>query len=251
MPTLAYTWTTLRAALQTWPVNAGTAYVAELDHIIGLGEVRLVRDLNLDIFDHVTTLVIEQGERIVPKPADCIVARSVRVGPETFFLVTEDDIVIGLEDGSGGLLTEDAVPATDLSTGPVEQRSWDYCQEFAPDPALQGRPRFYNELNESELELVPTADARYGVILRYVRRPIDALSSSRPTDTSWLSRVVPDALFAACLMEAEHFLKADDRYEDFRRKYETELLPNARLELRQLIRAGDYTPLRPAAQKVT
>lgn len=251
MPTLAYTWTTLRTALQAWPVNSGDDYVAALDQIIGAGELRLVRDLNLEIFDDTTTLVINEGDRFVAKPETCIAIRSVRLGPETFYLVTEIGDVIALEDETGGVVSEDAVDASDTSTSPVEQRSWDFCQEFAPDPVQLGTPRYYNEISSTQIEVVPTADDRYGVVLRFIRRPTDLLSTSTPNATSWLSRTVPDALFAACLMEAEHFLKADDRYQDFKSKYETELLPAARLELRALMRAGDYAPLRPAAQRVS
>lgn len=250
MPTLAYTWTTLRAALQAWPVNSGTNYVANLDNIIGAGELRLVRDLNLEIFDHVTTMVIQQGDRVIAKPSNLIATRSLRLGPETFYIITEDEDVIGLEDGSGGILLESAENAADTRTSTLEQRSWDFCHEFAPDPVLEDRPRYFNELNETEWEIVPTSDATYGVVCRYVRRPTDALSSATPNDTSWLSRSAPDALFAACLAEAEHFLKADDRYADYIKKYHEELLPTVRLELRNMIRSGDYHPVRPAAMTV-
>jgi len=250
MPTLSWTWTTLRQALQDWPVNAGAAYVAALDTIVGMGELRLVRDLNLEIFDHVTTMVVEAGDRVITKPSNLIATRSLRLGPETFYLITEDEDVIGLEDGSGGVLLESAVDAADTRTSELEQRSWDFCQEFAPDPVQTGRPRYRNELNDTQWEIVPTADARYGAVCRYVRRPTDALNSGAPNATSWLSRSVPDALFSACLMEAEHYLKADDRYADFQKKYETEQLPVARAELRNLVRAGDYSPVRPAAETV-
>lgn len=250
MPTLAWTWTTLREALQAWPVKSGSGYLANLDRIIGLGELRLVRDLNLELFDHVTTAVVEEGDRIIDKPENCIAVRTVRLGPETFYLLTEDEDVIGLEDGSGGIVTEEAVDAADTRTYQLEQRSYEWCHEYAPDPAQTGRPRYYNELNSGEIEIVPTADQRYGVQLRYIRHPTDLLSQANPDATSWLSRSVPDALFAACLMEAEHFLKADDRYGDYAKKYHEELLPTARVTLRQLIRSGDYSPYKPAAQPV-
>jgi len=231
-------------------VNYGDDYVAALDTIIGLGELRLARDLNLEIFDDTLTMVVEQGDRIIDKPANLIALRSLRLGPETFYILTEDEDVISLEDGSGALLQEEAQDAADLRSSALELRSWDFCHEFAPDPALTGRPRYVNELNQDQWEVVPTADARYGAICRYVRRPADALNSGAPNDTSWLSRSVPDALFAACLMEAEHFLKADDRYGDYQNKYTGEILPTARAELRGLIRGGDYSPMKPAAQTV-
>ena len=249
MPTLAWTHTSLRAALQAWPVNSGTAYVANLDNIIGLGELRLVRDLNLEIFDHTTNLVINSGERVITKPADLIATRSLRLGPETFYILTEDDEVIAVEAG-GGVLTENAIAIVSARTRELEHRSWDFCQEFSPDPVETGMPRYRNDLNTTEWEVVPTADDRYGVICRYVRRPIDSLNTLTPNASSWLSRSVPDALFAACLAEAEHFLKADDRYADYMGKYQTEILPLARAELRNSVRGGDYTPVKAAAKTV-
>jgi len=236
--------------LQAWPADASQQYLDNLDRIIGLGELRLVRDLNLDIFDHVITLALTQGERIVQKPSNWIATRSLRIGPETFYLLTEDDEILGLEDGSGGFLLEEAEDVQETRSYPLEMRSWDFCHEFAPDPLIQGRPRYFNELNDTQWEVVPTSDSNYGVICRYVRRPTDSLSQDNPDATNWLARSVPDALFAACLAEAEHFLKADDRYADYINKYHNEILPIARAELRNLIRAGDYNPVKPAAETV-
>ena len=50
---LAWTYTTLRQALLDWPVEDEDSeeYVDNIDNLIGLGELRLVRDLNLSIFD--------------------------------------------------------------------------------------------------------------------------------------------------------------------------------------------------------
>lgn len=446
MPNLAYTWTTLRAALLAWPETTNTEYTNSLDTIIGLGERRLVRDLNLEIFDHVTTLSLAEDTRTVAKPDDWITTRSLRlstiidgevgfvagsqqpidptvsvdnfefewaeayaarntagalgvvavilrtsgastypdavimiggveadyvyatapvgfgsgnshlllataplaqmadatvtiewdpvdvemdyaitawvhdgvaedfsladsyisatsgtsmgtfevtpgqaviavagqytggdfspqfVAGETFYeMFDADEYYSGHQFGAGYRLVSTAGSETIETTNdiefapgiaallpalsvtgrsyPLEQRSWDFCNEFAPDASLTARPRYFNEVNSEAWELVPTADQNYGVTVRYVRLPQDSLASTTPNDTSWLSRSVPDALFAACLMEAEHFLKADDRYGDYQAKYEKELLPNARAELRGLIRAGDYTPFKPAAQK--
>ena len=79
-------------------------------------------------------------------------------------------------------------------------------------------------------------------------RPATSLDPDDPNATSWLSTRVPDALFAACLMESEHYTQADDRYGDYKTKYYEELLPAARFELRELRRNGDYSPFEPAAR---
>jgi hypothetical protein len=191
--------------------------VADLDRIIGLGEVRLVRDLNLEIFDREDTSVSTTiGTREVGKPASNVQIRSVGI------------IVAG-------------------AYVPLEQRSRDFCRLYAPVVATQGVPQYYAELSSTQIYMVPTPDAVYPVHYRHVARPADSLNSAAPTATSWLSTNVPDALFAACLMESEHYLKADDRYEDMKKKYYEELLPVARAELRQSIRRGDYNPFQRSA----
>ena len=218
MPNLAWTYNTLVAALQAWPVDTDAAYIADLDRIIGLGEVRLVRDLNLEIFDREDSSVsTAAGTRETNKPASSVQIRSVGI------------IVAG-------------------AYVPLEQRSRDFCRMYAPTVATQGVPQYYAELSSSQIYLVPTPNAIYPVHYRHIARPTDSLSSSTPTAASWLSTNVPDALFAACLMEAEHYLKADDRYGDMKTKYYEELLPVARAELRQSIRRGDYNPFQPAAR---
>jgi hypothetical protein len=217
MPNLAWTYNSLVAALQAWPSNSDTGYVADLDRIIGLGELRLVRDLNLEIFDREdTSITMTVGVRQVNKPANSVQIRSVGI------------IVNG-------------------EYFPLSQRSRDYCRLFAPSNATQGVPEYYAELSSTQIYVVLTPDSAYPVHYRYVARPLDSLNSGQPTATSWLSSNVPDALFAACLMEAEHYLKADDRYEDMKKKYYEELLPVARAELRQSIRRGDYNPFQRSA----
>lgn len=126
-------------------------------------------------------------------------------------------------------------------TWPLELRSKAYCQEYAPDRRAVGRSRYFNEHSDTQWEFVEGADQAYAVIVHMVARPQE-LSASSPTVTTWLSRAVPDALQSACLAEAEHYLKADDRYGDVMTKYTNEQLPAARLELRNSIRLGDRGP---------
>jgi hypothetical protein len=218
MPNLAWTYNSLRAALQSWPVNASTQYVADLDSIIGLGELRLVRDLNLEIFDRISVAASTViGTRTIAKPTDAVILRTV------------------------------ALTVAGAYT-PIERRSHDYCKLYAPDPTVQGIPLYWCDLNSTQILLVPTPSAVYATDIRYVARPADSLASGSPTASSWLATNVPDCLFAACLMEADHYIKADDRYADMKTKYYEELLPSARAELRQMIREGDYSPFKPAAK---
>lgn len=216
----AWTYDTLVAALQTWPVKSSAAYVADIPRIIGLGEVRVVRDLNLEIFEITDDVDIDASTREVDKPADLLVLRSFHLN-------------VGASS---------AVPYKYL-----KKRSYDFCIAMYPSlaGADEGEPEMYAELSETQWYVVPTPNGVYTGTVRYTARPVGLTSSNQ---TSWLGTYVPDSLFAACLMEAEHYLKADDRYNDWKTKYQEELLPMTRLELRQMIRTGDYTPYKPAAK---
>lgn len=227
MPNLAWTWDTLIAALQAWPRNASAAFVAQLPIIVGLGERRVWRELNLEEYDkRSTNLAMVTGVREVAKPTDVIQLRSV-----AFIVETTDEEENVFEDYRF-----------------LEQRSFEFCMLYAPRSSVQGEPIYYTELESGRILVVPTPDQDYPMAYRYISPPAESLSSSAPTVGTWLSRSVPDALFVACLMEGEHYLKADDRYADMRSKYYDELLPVARLELRGSMRSGDYSPMKPAAQ---
>lgn len=219
MPNLAWTYTTLIQALKDWPVHASTVYVTNLPTMIGLGERRLWGDLNVEEYDKtdITTVQMVIGTRTFNKPADTIQVRTAGyIHPTNGFTY-------------------------------LQKRSSEYCQMYAPLPAAQAPPLFYHELSFSQLEVVPTPDAAYQVYWRYIGTPTESLSPLTPSATTWLSRAGPDALFAACLAEAEHFIKADDRYADWMTKYQQELLPRLRNEVRNSIRSGDYSPFKPAA----
>jgi hypothetical protein len=219
MPNQQWTYQTLEQALQDWPENDNEAYVENLPNMIGLGELRLVRDLDLGLFDQDDeTQTFTIGSRIVTKPANAIVVRDVG------YL----DVTLGYT--------------------PLKLRSVEYCKQYAPLVATTGTPLYYAEYSESEIYVVPTPVADQTVVFRSNMRPTVMLDPDDPTATSWLSTRVPDALFAACLMEGEHYTQADDRYNDYKTKYYEELLPAARFELRNLARNGDYSPFAPAAR---
>jgi hypothetical protein len=168
-------------------------------------------------------VIVTAGTREVPKPANILAARSLH-----------------LNVGASA-----AVPYKYL-----KMRSYDFCISMYPSVAVADRaePEMYAELNETQWYVVPSPLAGGFITVRYTARPVGLTSANQ---TSWLGTYVPDALFAACLMESEHFLKADDRYGDQKAKYYEELIPSTRLELRKLMRTGDYSPYKPAAKEVS
>lgn len=219
MPSIQYTYATLFQALQDWPQNTNPTYLTNLPNIIGLGEIRLVKDLDLEIFDTTDeTILFTIGSRLVLKPVNAIRVRAV------------------------GYL--------DLTLGytPLKVRSVDYCRMYAPLSSVQATPQYYAEWSPTQIYVVDTPSAALNVSFHSVTRPTDLLDPVTPALTSWLSVRCSEALLSACLMEADHYMQSDDRYEDLKKKYYEVQLPAAQFELRQLQRSGDYSPFEPAAR---
>lgn len=213
---ISFNYTTLVAALQSWPEDSGDTYVADIPNLIGLGETRLLVDLNLELFDlEKADIVVTGNNRLVPKPEGLLVTR-------TLGLIRNGRYI------------------------PLTLRSRDWCDNFAPDPTALAVPRYFYEYSETHWKIVGTPIENMLAKALYMQRPA-GLTEGNPT--TWLGTNAGDLLLACCLMEAEHWLKADDRYADMKTKYYQELLPVRRLELQTMIRTGQYTPYVPAAQK--
>lgn len=211
-----FTYDQLFEALQTWPEDDASEYLSDLPRIISLGEIRLVVDLNLEIFDQtIDNITVTGNSRMVDKPDDTITTRFIRV-------------VVGGR------------------SYPVLLRTQDWCEAYAPDPAALARPIYYWEASETQWGFVPTPNQNMTARAKIVVRP-EGLSDSN--QNTWLGDNAGDMLFCCCLMEVEQWIKADDRYEDMKKKYYEELLPSRRLELMNLIRNSSYSPYKPAAQK--
>jgi hypothetical protein len=219
MPSVAWTYTSLFAALQAWPQNTNPTYLANLPSIIGMGEIRLIKDLDLEIFDTTDEAILFTiGSRLVLKPTNAIRVRSV-----------------GYLDPTLGYQA-------------LKVRSMDYLRAFAPLTTVQATPQYYAEYSPTQIYVADTPNAALSLSFHSVTRPTDLLDSITPAATSWLSVRCPEALLTACLMEADHYMQSDDRYDDLQKKYYDVQLPAARFELRQLQRNGDYSPFEPAAR---
>lgn len=325
---IGFTYAQLLQAMQDWPVNAGANYLGNIPRFVEMGELRLVRDLNLEIFDQTDqTFTLLAGLNLVPKPVGLIQLRTMRLAliastasavadavalcalqgtfanstPLTFngtlgaapvtiavpaqVEVTSDTtggvsvVVTGLDYQGNPVVetlvtvastliigrsvfsritsitcfggstpqtikvgTAAAAASTLGASAPVYKRSVDFVQACAQNPTVTGPPRYYAELNQTYWLLTPSADQSYAAVLRFVQRPQSIVTAG----TSWLGNYCGEILFAASLMEAERYLKADDRFGDIQTDYQAKL-NTARLELRNSIRTGDYSPARPAA----
>ncbi len=202
----SYTYSQLTSALQDMMEDNSAEFAAYEDQIIRLGESRLIRDLDLDLFNTVVGGTFTATVNTLAKPSDLIDTNSL----------------------------------TYLNAGnrvPLEQRSYDYIMDYS-NGAANGPPLYFAELDSSNFILGPTPDSNYTYSLQYTLRP----QSITVTQTnSWMGDHVGDALFYACLIATEQFLKADERIEMWKTTYK-EIVGAAKFELRRSA-SKDFTPL--------
>jgi hypothetical protein len=276
-----FNYTQLYAALQAWPLKSSAQYLANLNRMIYFGELRVVRDLDLDIFDVNDQVAISPGAASVPKPAQSqplaftagialgatsATLASAWTGTSGVYVVTFSDQEIQAVTLSAGQTTATwtipmvaAVSAAGTiapqmlvernlwciysgATKLMVKRSYDFIQNYLN--ATAGRPFYYADSGTGAWLIAPAADVNATAIKRrYIQRPISIVVAQN----TWIGDNAGDLLFTAALMEMEHFLKADDRYNDLKSKYYEELLPNARGEMMIAARSGQYAPLAPIA----
>jgi hypothetical protein len=276
-----FSYTQLFAALQAWPLKSSVPYLAALNRIIFLGELRVIKDLDLDIFDVNDQVVIAPAAGSLPKPpgsAPLVFTAPIALGAVSATLAapwagTTGPYVVTFSDNEiqSVTLTNAATTATwglpmaaavtvnatinsqfivernlwavySGATKIMVKRSWDFVTLYAG--AAAGRPYYYADQGQGSWIFAPAADVNATAIKRrYVQRPPSIVVAQN----TWLGDNVGDLLFVACLMESEHWLKADDRYADMKTKYYEELLPNARGEVMLAARSGVYAPLAPIA----
>ena len=276
-----FNYTQLYQAMQDWPYKRSEVYLANINRMIFLGELRFVRDLDLEIFDIHDTLALSLGQTQLPKPpqsqpitftgglAQGAMSGTLNAnwtGVTGVYVVTFSDNelqAVTLTNGVNsanwpqGLL--DAVgPAARVNSQYVAERtlrilyngapkrlvkrSYDFVTDYST--AAAGQPLYYCDLTALLWLCAPATDANATLLMRhYIDRPQSIVVAGN----TYLGDNFGDALFAACLLEAEGFLKADDRYADIAKKYYQELLPNARGEAMVMTRLGVYNPLMAVA----
>ncbi len=150
---MLYTYASLFSQLQAWPNEDNDDYLAALPDIIAKGELRIWRDLDLDLFDYQVPTLITTITGIAQKPTNLI-----------------RDRVVVLQDLFGANL--------DI----ISQRGYEWITEYNISAGVvTGRPKYYCESDESNWQVAPLPDDDYRLSVRGIYRP--ALLADNPTDT--------------------------------------------------------------------
>ncbi len=181
MTILQYTYATLAAAMQDWPEDDDPDYVAAIPQLIAHGELKLARDLDLEIFETDLTASIASASPYITKPASILVGRTLGY--------TQDSVYTELE-----------------------QRTVDYVRQYGRS-SVAGRPLYYAELSETQWLVAPTPNFSLsnGMEIRAIARNA-GLDQTTPSSTSWFSTRMPDLLLWSCLISGGIYLKDDAKY---------------------------------------
>ena len=211
----SFSYNTLVTALQTVVEEYGTEYAAFIPTIIQLAEDKILRDLDLELFDTVSTLAFTASNPLLTKPTGTIATRTVHY-----------------------------VNASNNRTL-LELRSWEYVNDYWPNTATTtATPKYFAEYSPTQWHISGTPSGTNVVYARCVVRP-GGLTALNPN--TWLSNYMGDLMLYSCLVSSEEYLKADSRIAVWLVEY-TQRLQAAKVELRQEDRV-DYTPMTVTSER--
>jgi len=173
---MAYTFTTLKTAIQDYTQNTESTFVSQLSRFIVNAEERILKECQLDVFRKSSQGSATSGNQYLSKPTDFLAQNSLSV----------------INSSSKEFLLYKQVTA---------------LQDYTPNPATTGTPKYYADWDNDTFLLAPTPDAVYTMELHYFYRPTSITTSS--DGTSWLGTNAELGLLYGSLVEAYIFMKGE------------------------------------------
>ena len=173
---MAFTFTTLKSAIQDYTQNTETTFTSNLTRFILNAEERILKEVELDDFRKNVTGSATQSSKFLTKPTDFLAPFSLSMvnSSENEFLL---------------------------------YKHVSFVQDFTPDPTTTGVPKYYADWDETTFLLGPTPNANFTAELHYFYRPQSITASD--DGTSWLGTNAELALMYASLVEAYTFMKGE------------------------------------------
>mgnify|MGYP005813810885 FL=1 len=173
---MAFTFTTLKTAIQDYTDNTESTFVSQLTRFILNSEERILKECQLDDFRKNVTGTVTQSVKFLSKPTDFLAPFSLSV-------------------------------VNNSNNEFLEYKHPTFLQDYTPDPTTTGVPRYYGDWDENSFIVAPTPDGSYTAELHYFYRPQSITASD--DGTSWLGTNAELALLYGSLMEAYTFMKGE------------------------------------------
>jgi hypothetical protein len=173
---MAFTFTTLKTAIQDYTQSTESTFVSQLSRFILNAEERILKECQLDVFRKSSQGSASSGNQYLSKPTDFLAQNSLSVinsSSKEFLLYKQVTLL----------------------------------QDYTPNPATTGTPKYYADWDNDTFLLAPTPDSNYTMELHYFYRPTSITTSG--DGTSWLGTNAELALLYGSLVEAYTFLKGE------------------------------------------
>jgi len=174
---MTMTYDELKTAIQDYTENDETTFVNNLPLFIRLAEERILKSIQLNLFQKNAGGAMTTGNKFLAAPVDFLApfSLSIEVSGAKEFLLFKD---------------------------------LDFVQTYTPDATTTGQPKYYAQFDVSNFIIAPTPDAAYVVELQYLYRPA-SLTAGAGSGTTWLSENAEITLLYASLIEAYTYMKGD------------------------------------------
>ena len=167
----------LKQAVQDYTENDETTFVNNIPLFIRLTEERILKSVQLNLFQKNQFGNMTTGNQYLAAPTDFLApfSLSIDVSGDAEFLLF---------------------------------KNLDFVQTYTPDPTTTGQPKYYAQFDVDNFILAPSPDANYTVDIHYLYRPT-SLTAGADSGTSWLSENAEISLLYGSLIEAYTFMKGD------------------------------------------
>ena len=173
---MAFTFATLKTAIQDYTDNSETTFDNNLTRFILNAEERILKECQLDVFRRNSQGTTSASTKFLSKPTNFLAPFSLSV----------------VNDSSNEFLLYKHVT---------------FLQDFTPNPATTGVPEYYGDWNDETFLLAPTPNDALTMELHYFFRPTSITASS--DGTTWLGDNAELALLYGSLVEAYVFMKGE------------------------------------------
>lgn len=175
---MSYTFAQLKTAIQDYTENTESSFVTNLPTFIKNAETRIFKLVDLELFrKNATSSMSTGGDPFLSVPSDYLASfsLSITVSSEKQFLL---------------------------------QKDVNFVQEYNPNPATTGVPKYYAFFDIDNFIVAPTPDSAYPVELHYYYKPT-SLTAGADSGTTWLSENAPNAMLYGSLVEAYTYMKGE------------------------------------------
>ena len=177
--------------------NNSTEFSDHIPYLIEKAEDRLIKELDDAGLDYYSSFTFTASDPVVSLPAGTLVVRNVSFKTSASSNIT-----------------------------PLLQRSYEYAIDFwGYASASTGTPRYYARKNNTSIYIVPTPASTLTGEIQYTKRPL-ALSSATGTSattSNYFSEFCYNALFNACMIEANYFIKDFNTIQVWEGKYKNSI----------------------------